>query len=83
MTDFEVMDKMAAADMDITTCGDITESKVAKGGGKVTIGVPEKIHHIIANQLVFGQTTHYVALYIVNKEQFDKIKNGNNSKKKQ
>jgi hypothetical protein len=75
MTDFEAMDKMAAADMDITACADITESKVARGGGKVTIGVPKEIHYIIANQLISGNTTHYVALYIINKEQFDKIKN--------
>lgn len=74
-TDFDVMNEMSANNMDISMCGDIVQSQVAKGGGKVTVGVPEKIHHIIANQLFTGNTTHYVALYIVNKEQFDKLRN--------
>lgn len=76
MNDFEVMSKMSQDGLDIMMCPDIiTETKTAKGGGKVTVGVPAEVHHLIANQLFSGNATHYVALYIVNKEQFDAIKN--------
>jgi len=76
MTDFEVMDIMASENKDIRMNGNVIEAKKAKGGGRITFGVDENTFNLIINQMVLGKTTtHYVAIYVVNKQQFDEIKN--------
>jgi hypothetical protein len=78
MTDMHVIDKMASENMDVRMCGNenLRNAQLCKGGGLITIGVPADTYDIIANQMANGNNTHYVALYVINKEQFLKIKNG-------
>lgn len=45
------------------------EAKLAKGGGHVTMGVDAQVIHDLA-----FQEKYVVALYIIDKEEFDKIK---------
>jgi hypothetical protein len=77
MTDMQIIDKMASENMDVRMCGNdnLVNAQKCAGGGKITIGVPEDTFQIIINQMASGETTHYVALYVINKEQFLKIKN--------
>jgi hypothetical protein len=76
MSDFEVMQKMAEGNMDIALALDqLNFDRTPKNkGGKVTFGVASPQFDHLINQAATGKTTHYAVLYIVNKEQFDKIK---------
>lgn len=74
-SDFEVFDIMSKQNMDIACCIDqISFDRVKNKGGKVTFGVPEPHFTNLINQAATGDTTHYAIVYIVNKEQFNKIK---------
>lgn len=82
MTDFEVMDKMAGESMDICMCPDVIDVNKGKKNGKVTFGVPVAVAEKILNSMTRDLTTrddevYYVAMYVVNKKQFDKIKKDN------
>jgi len=70
-SDLLVMNEMADKDLDIKMSPHFVSAKTAKGGGHVTMGVPKKI----IQDLVLNDGKYYVGLYIVNKEQFDQIKN--------
>jgi hypothetical protein len=74
MTDFEIMQEMGGKNMDIRMTGTVIGAQQVKAGGHITFGVDSATFQIIINQMATGETTHYVAMYVVNKEQFDKIK---------
>lgn len=76
-SDFEVMQEMSDKNMDIAAAFDqINFQRTPKNnGGKVTIGVASPYFDHLINQAATGVTTHYAILYIVNKEQFEEIKN--------
>lgn len=74
-TDFQVMHEMSVGNMDIALCPDFLEAKTASGGGKVIFGVPrEVIDKLIMPVMRGAKQTHYATLYIVNVEQFERIK---------
>lgn len=70
------MHEMSDKNMDIACALDLLnfERTPKRGGGKVTIGVANPTFDHLINQAATGNTTHYAVLYVVNKEQFDKIK---------
>lgn len=76
VSDFEVMHKMSKDNMDIACAMELTNfNRVPKkNGGTVTVGVASPQFDHLINQAASGKTTHYAVLYIVNKEQFDKLK---------
>lgn len=78
MTDMQVIDKMASEEMDVRMCGNsnLISAVKNKHGGKITFQTDAGTFQLIVNQMVTGNNTHYVAMYVINKEQFDKIKNG-------
>lgn len=75
-SDFLVMDEMSKNNMDIACAVDITnyQRKNKQNGGTVTIGVASPYFNHLINGAGSGDVTHYAILYIVNKEQYDRIK---------
>lgn len=76
-SDFEVMQIMSKNNMDIACTGEqVSFNRVPKrGGGEVTFGIGSPQFDHLINQAANGKKTHYAIVYIINKEQFDKIKN--------
>lgn len=68
MTDFEVMDQMAKEDKDISFFPDLVEVTKAKGGAYITFGAPEAALYMAM------EGKYRFALYCVNMEQFNEIK---------
>lgn len=67
---------MQKDNMDIAMFPDLIEANKAKGGFKITFGVPEAVGYAIARDMAIGEmTTHYTVMYRVNRKQFDEIKN--------
>lgn len=75
MTDFEVMQKMSQDNLDIRMTGTIVRADMVKAGGHITFGVDRNTFNDIAMQMAAGEKKYLVAMYVVNKEQFDLIKN--------
>ena len=73
MNDLEKMSLMAKNNQDIKMSGNILEIQKVKQGGKITLGIDPATAETLLNQYGTGVTTHYVALYIVNKNEFDKL----------
>jgi hypothetical protein len=75
-SDFIVFQEMSENNMDIACAVDITNFQRVpkKNGGTVTIGVASPHFDHLINQAATGKITHHALLYIVNKEQYDKIK---------
>lgn len=73
-SDFIVMSEMSQANMDISMCFEIVNLKRVRGGGHITIGVGEDAISKMMNSVISTKPTYYCALYIINREQFDKIK---------
>lgn len=71
MNDLEKMSKMAKENMDISMTGTVLSADKVKQGGKITFGVDDVTFNKIINQMATGETTHYVAMYVINKKQFD------------
>jgi hypothetical protein len=69
-SDFDVMSEMASKNMNIRMTPHFVEAKLAKGGGHVTMGVDPTVIH----DLTFGNKWG-LALYIIDFEQFNKLKN--------
>lgn len=69
-SDFEVMKQMADENMDIRVSPYFVSAKLAPGGGHLTMGVDAKVVHDLMNK----EGDYLIALYIVNKEQFNEIK---------
>jgi len=74
MNDFEIMNEMSSKGMDIRMTGNIITADKVKQGGKITVGVDESTFNLIINQMATNKTTHYVALYVVNKAQYEEVK---------
>lgn len=75
-TDFEVMSQMAGSNQDIRMSGNFVSVQKVKQGGQVVMGIDDKTLHDLLQSVVDGQDQkYYVALYVVNKQQFDQIKN--------
>lgn len=73
MSDFEKMLKMSNANQDIRMTGNVIAADKVKQGGKITFGVDESTFNDIIAQIATGQITHYVAMYVINKKQFDAL----------
>ena len=74
-SDFEVMMEMSRKNMDIAMSGAMVEAKKVKKGGHITMGVsPDSFEKII--QAAFtGEQEYFVALYVINKQQFLELQN--------
>lgn len=74
-SDLEIMAEMAKANQDISMFPDLIEANKAKGGFKITFGVPEAVGYQIARDMVFPSTSdYYTVMYRINRKQFDEIK---------
>jgi hypothetical protein len=73
-TDMQVIDEMASKNMDVKMTGNLLKADKRKYGGEISFGVDHETFGQIISQMATGKTTHYVAVYVINKEQFDKIK---------
>lgn len=65
------MDEMSKLDQDIRLSTNFVSAELAKGGGHITMGVDSKTIH----DLAFNEGKFLVAIYVIDKEQFHKIKN--------
>lgn len=74
------MDEMATNNMDIRCTTAFLGSQTCKGGAKLSMGIDLATHSDICNG-VFGEPSHYVITYVVNREQFLKLKNNENGAK--
>jgi hypothetical protein len=76
-SDFLVMHEMSKNNMDIACAIETTnfQRHPKRGGGTVTIGVASPHFDHLINQAASGEITHHAILYIVNKKQYDEIKN--------
>jgi len=74
MNDLEKMSEMAKKDMDISLSTNVISADKVKQGGKITFGVDHDSFNKIISQMATGNTTHYVAMYVINKKQFDELK---------
>lgn len=75
-SDFDVMAEMASKNLGIRMTPHFVEAKLANGGGHVTMGVEAAVIHDLVFKDKWG-----LALYIVDFEQFNKLKNPGNAKK--
>lgn len=71
MTDQQVMHEMAQANKDIRLSTTFVELKKVKQGALISFGVDEKV----MNDVLFHQEEYYLVAYIINKKDFDEIKN--------
>jgi hypothetical protein len=69
-SDFDVMAEMSTKNMSIRMTPHFVEAKLANGGGHVTMGVDQEVIHDLVFKDKWG-----LALYIVDFEQFSKLKN--------
>ncbi len=68
MNDLEKLAVMVNSNMDIRSSTNLYEAQSVKGGGHITMGVDSKTLMDVATK-----DDYYVILYVVNKEQFDKL----------
>lgn len=68
-SDFMVMQEMSSKNKDIRMSGTIVETRTVKQGGIISIGVDAK-----TLQDVSLTEDYYVVLYVLNKKQFNEIK---------
>lgn len=74
MTDFEKMTIMANENQDIRMFPTLDSFSSTKKKSTITIQVDENTAQMLMRQIATGEPmTHYVALYVINKEQFDKL----------
>lgn len=76
-SDLLVINEMVDKNMDIAAFVDLTnfQRQTKRNGGLVTVGVASPSFDNLINQAATGKITHLAVLYVVNKEQFDKLKN--------
>ena len=70
-SDSDVIAEMSSKNMNIRMTPHFVEAKLAKGGGHVTMGVDQAVIHDLVFKDKWG-----LALYVVDFEQFIKLKNG-------
>ena len=71
------MQQMSNNNMDIAVAIELLnfQRQPKKGGGLVTVGVASPHFDYLINQAASGEITHLAALYIIDKKQYDEIKN--------
>lgn len=76
-SDLLVINEMVEKNMDISASVDLLnfERQKKRNGGLVTIGVACPAFDHLINQAATGDITHLAVLYIVNRKQFEEIKN--------
>lgn len=77
-SDLLIINEMVEQNLDVSASIDLVnfQRQQKRGGGTVTVGVASPHFDHLINQAATGDITHLAVLYIVNKEQFDKIKKG-------
>lgn len=73
-TDFQVMQIMSERGLDIAMCPDLIAANKNKKGGKVEFGIPSDAINKVMNGMFIGEQTHYCVVYIINKKEFNSIK---------
>jgi hypothetical protein len=75
-SDLIVMHEMAINDMDISVHMETLnfQRQPKRKGGTITVGVASPAFDHLINQAATGEVTHYALLYVVNSEQFNKLK---------
>lgn len=73
-SDLIVLQEMSQQDMDIKSSCNLVGGRKVKQGAILEIGVDYSTFQQLALQMATNNVTHYVVTYIVNKEQFDKLK---------
>lgn len=68
------MQEMCEKNLDIACAVDLMNFQRTKRGGLVSVGVANPQFDHLINQAATGQMTHLAVMYIVNKDQFNKIK---------
>lgn len=76
MNDFEVMSEMSKKNLDIRMSPSLVATQQVKAGGHITMGIDGKT----LMDVTLNPEKYYVALYVVNKEQFDSIRDGKENK---
>lgn len=71
-SDFQVMQEMSDKNLDIRMSSALIIVQSVKQGGLITMGVDDKTLRDVA----INTENYYIALYVVDKKQFDQIKNG-------
>lgn len=74
MNDFEAMSEMSKQNKDIRMSGTILNVDSGKKTSSVRMQVDEETAQLIARGIFSNNPTHYVALYIVNKNEFNQMK---------
>ncbi len=74
MNDLEVMNQMVKNNSKgIKVSTNVTDLKMVKAGGKITFGVGSDTYSQLSKQFGLGKHTCYVAMYVIDKEEFDAI----------
>lgn len=73
MTDFEKMQIISEQNGDIAMFPDLIELNKDKKGGTIKFGIPDPAFSKMMDSFA-GKQTYYVVAYMINKEQFDKLK---------
>lgn len=76
-SDLTAMQEMASANMDIRCTTHFVGGKTVKAGGEISFGIDRETFDKVVTPMVVTdeKPKYYLIAYIVNKEQFDKIKN--------
>lgn len=73
--DFNVLNEMSKRDMDIKMTSNLIAADKIKQGGKITFGVDGETFNDIAFGMLNDNPKYFCAMYIINIEQFNQIKN--------
>jgi hypothetical protein len=74
MNDFEKMSLMSKNDQDIKMFGTIREvTDYPKAGAAIKMQIDSPTAQSVMRAINGGEQKYYVALYVINKEQFDKL----------
>lgn len=76
LSSFEVMDFMMDAGKDLRVYSKIEAMSCTKEKSTITIEIDAEVANDLRRNAAKGEPNHYIALYIVNKQEFDEIKNG-------
>ena len=74
LNDLQVLHIMADLKQDIKSSTHFVEARKHKAGGLITIGVDDATFINLSSGVLFNDVSHYVILYVVNKDQYHAIK---------
>lgn len=81
MNDLDAMSKMASGNMDIRMSNTVVAADKVSQGGVITMGVDlSTFMDIVKPSLDGTEPKYHVALYVINIEQFNKIRQENETK---